>query len=185
MKTVFEHLRGRLLERAGLLVDLRPSKLHTMADLESQWVPEFEDQVRNVLGEDIDKDFLRYCHNRMMMGGLRYGLIKNQKQGNGYANIDSAIKRYNRFVETGNSEWLCDFWNLIMIEFAVGRGSECTPLYSTDVIDALMAYKHNNSPSSLVAAGCFVSICWSGKEHPNFHFEALERDANHPTVKKS
>ena len=62
-----------------------------------------------------NKEFEKLCENRMVLGYFRYGEIKGNKSK--YDNIGSAIIRLNKYIETGNSEFLVDAVNLCMIEF--------------------------------------------------------------------
>lgn len=105
MKPVHAHdiLRDRLLIAAKLKDP--PAVRHlTLADLESQWSPEFE----------------LYMRNRLMMGALRYGgLNPNRKQN--YDAITSAIKRLCLYNETGNLECLVDAANLCLVEYVCGH----------------------------------------------------------------
>jgi hypothetical protein len=70
--------------------------------------------------EEIKKDqwnfkFEKLRLNRMILGFFRYGFIKGNSKK--YDNIGSAIKRLEKYQETGNSEYLVDAANLCMIEF--------------------------------------------------------------------
>lgn len=69
---------------------------------ESQWCVEFEE----------------FRKNRMVLGTFRYGDYKSPTAKK-YDRIGSAIKRLQRYQETGNSEFLVDAANLCMIEFDV------------------------------------------------------------------
>ncbi len=102
---IHEHLRQHLLASLGVPSGPR----QPMPDLdelrESQRSPEFE----------------RLCHDRMMLGAFRYGLIKDQRKlKSPYDNIGSAIRRLQLYQQTGNREHLCDVANLCMIEFETG-----------------------------------------------------------------
>lgn len=78
-----------------------PAKRLTLEEIkETQSCPEFE----------------RLRENRMVMGFFRYGSIK--KNVNKYDNIGSAIKRLQKYQESGNAEHLVDAANLCMIEFS-------------------------------------------------------------------
>lgn len=53
--------------------------------------------------------------NRMLLGFFRYGFMLGNTRK--YDNIGSAIKRLQKYQETGNAEFLIDAANLCMIEF--------------------------------------------------------------------
>jgi len=59
--------------------------------------------------------FERLRTNRMVNGFFRYGDIKGNVKK--YDNIGSAIRRLQKYQETGNGEHLVDAANLCMIEF--------------------------------------------------------------------
>lgn len=69
---------------------------------ELQWCVEFEELRKN----------------RMVLGTFRYGDYK-APTAKKYDRIGSAIKRLQKYQETGNSEFLVDAANLCMIEFDV------------------------------------------------------------------
>jgi hypothetical protein len=101
--TTFEHLRQRLLQRAGLVPPAPPR--YTLRELEqSEWSAEFE----------------RYMRNRLIMGALRYGKIKapGKRKWNRIAGIQ---KRLDQYAQTGNLETLVDVANLALLEFVEGE----------------------------------------------------------------
>lgn len=100
--TVFDHLRQRLLQRAGL-IELPPPPFQPSDFTKlrcSEWSSEFETFMRN----------------RLIMGALRYGRIgiPNKPQ---YDRISSMEKRLKAYCETGNKELLVDVANLCLLEF--------------------------------------------------------------------
>ena len=107
MKTVFDHLRSRLHAQAGLdLFD--PVTRLTPLDLERQWSPEFEQLMRN----------------RMKMGGLRYGLMRDKLRRTTQKRFDfvgNAITRLRQYQASGNDELLVDGANLLLLQFASGH----------------------------------------------------------------
>jgi hypothetical protein len=60
--------------------------------------------------------FERLCSNRMVMGAMRYGLLKDNSGGK-FDSIGSIIARAEKFRRDGNVEHLCDIANLAMVEF--------------------------------------------------------------------
>lgn len=96
-------MRERLLAYAGIFE--RPATLLTLTQLEqSEWSPKFESLMRN----------------RMMMGGLRYGLLerKGNKNYNYLADVERRVKAYRN---TGNTEHLVDVANLCLLAFEFDR----------------------------------------------------------------
>ncbi len=94
-----EH-RQRLLEQAGLI---NQPKVNL-------------DEIRNV---QWSKEFETYMRNRMVMGYFRYGAIGRQSKGE-YDYIGSAVRRLQKYQETGNQEYLVDSANLCLVEFVNG-----------------------------------------------------------------
>ena len=74
----------------------------------SEWSSEFEQLMRN----------------RLIMGGLRYGMFKDNGK-KPYDRVGSISKRLKLFKETGNTELLVDIANFAMLEFlAAGGGAK-------------------------------------------------------------
>lgn len=100
--SVHDILRDRLLAKAGLHEVKQPK--YTLEQLEKvQWSREFE----------------RYMRNRLIMGGMRYGIF-GQPGKPKYNSIESIEKRLAKYKETGNTELLVDIANLCMVEFVEG-----------------------------------------------------------------
>jgi len=98
-----EIMRHRLLIKAGLVEIQKPR--YTLKELERrQWSDQFE----------------IYMRNRLLMGGMRYGLM-GEKGKPQYDSIASARKRLDLYEETGNTEYLVDAANLCMVEFVEGK----------------------------------------------------------------
>ena len=106
MRSVHDHLRDRLLERAGLGGSI--SQRYTLAELErSEWSPEFEWAMRS----------------RLIMGALRYGPLADAHLIQ--QDFVSAIqKRLDRYRDTKDADLLADVACYAMIEF-VANG--CSP----------------------------------------------------------
>jgi hypothetical protein len=70
----------------------------------SEWSSEFEQLMRN----------------RLVMGGIRYGLMGHGAVPKGkphYSRSDSIIKRIQLFEQTGNAEYLVDVANFALLLF--------------------------------------------------------------------
>ena len=94
-------IRSRLHAQAGIGIFERPDRLLTLDSLaHSEWSPQFE----------------RFMRNRMMMGGLRYGIMarKSNKNYNYLADVERRLKLYR---VTGNTEHLVDIANLCLLAF--------------------------------------------------------------------
>ena len=120
MQTVTEHIRHRLLERAGLVETPRLPSLDELR--KSEWLPEFETLMRN----------------RLLLGSFRYGLMSNPNKGN-FQILKSIRDRLAKYDADRNLEHLVDVANLCLVEFlagsrrgqtltAVDDGDHCQPL---------------------------------------------------------
>lgn len=100
--TNFELMRDRLQIRAGIY-DRHIPKDYDFATLQkTQWSPEFE----------------QYMRNRLIMGALRYGLLLDKKKKRNKYDLLGAIKsKVQKYVETGNKEYLVDIANYCLLEF--------------------------------------------------------------------
>jgi len=67
----------------------------------SEWCEQFEQLMRN----------------RLLVGYYRYGTLKLKKPHNW---IDRAKKQLDRYIKTGNTEYLVDVANFMMAEFVQG-----------------------------------------------------------------
>lgn len=104
MKRIFDHLRDRIYERAGLSV---PKKVPSLDELRrDSWNPEFEYLMRN----------------RLIMGSFRYETFEQKrKMGDAYdypSYIKAKVAEYER---TGNVECLVDVANCALLEYTFGR----------------------------------------------------------------
>lgn len=103
MKSVNEHIRNRLL--AGIDDSRVGDKTESLEDLtRTEWLEAFEKLMRN----------------RLLMGRFRYGLM-NRTTDRNYVRIGSAMRRLERYQETGNLEFLVDAANLCLMEFEHGE----------------------------------------------------------------
>lgn len=104
MKPLFVHdvLRTRLLERAGIFDDGKPTR--RLPDL---------DELRKT---EKSAEFRRLKDNRLLMGAFRYGKMKEVGKAK-WDRIQSAIDRLKLYQENGNAEHLVDASNLCELEF--------------------------------------------------------------------
>jgi len=97
-----EFLRQNILMNCGYKED--GEKVPSLESLrKTEWSPEFE----------------RLMRNRMVIGALRYGRLHGQGKPQ-YDRITSAIKRLEKYKETGNIENLVDTANMCLLEFEEG-----------------------------------------------------------------
>ena len=98
--TIHKILRKRLLEAKGIFEDV-PTKSLTLEELaKSEWVPEFEQLMRN----------------RMIMGALRYGGLARKKRPQ-YNYCQYIEVKFASYKQTGNTETLVDIANVCMLAF--------------------------------------------------------------------
>ena len=107
VKTITEHIRAGIYERAGLLPDVESPKTNYLPPLEvlreTEWSKEFEELLRA----------------RLVFGAIRYGRL-NDKRKRKYDRISSCISRLEEYRRTGNDELLVDVANFCMLEFEEG-----------------------------------------------------------------
>jgi hypothetical protein len=89
VKTVFEHIRARLLAPRDIYEELK----------QTQWCSRFEQLMRN----------------RLIVGAFRYGGIRTPSKG--FDVIGSIVSRAGKYLKDGNQEHLVDIANLAMVEF--------------------------------------------------------------------
>lgn len=97
MPTVTEHIRQRLLDRAGVATTTRLPAAASLAA--SEWSAEFELLMRN----------------RLIMGAYRYGLM--QRKPRQYNRVGSIERRLAAYIKDGNRERLVDIANICLLEF--------------------------------------------------------------------
>lgn len=115
MQTEHKIMRKRLLERKGL-IDPPPPKWD-WNKLQAEWCEEFEQKMRN----------------RLMMGAMRYGGLRNPNNPGRTTNFNTEqmLKRTKLYIETGNAEHLVDVANFALAEFVQQRH----PKYHFKAID--------------------------------------------------
>ena len=95
MKTVSEHIRHRLLEKARII----PGP--TLAEIKEM---------------QISEEFLQKMRNRAVFAFYRYG-GSNQYNGRRFDQVEEAFKKLSRYLRTGNTENLVDAANYCMVAY--------------------------------------------------------------------
>lgn len=101
-----DKLRQHILESAGYNFTADYSYIYLK---KSQWSSIFESLMKN----------------RLIIGGLRYGLIKDS---NNFDNIGSIEKRIKAYKKDKNLEHLVDIANLCMVEFETQDIAKLKPI---------------------------------------------------------
>jgi hypothetical protein len=102
MTTVNEHIRHELMSRLGLFD----------YDREHNWTSDEILVDANRKCRELDR-VVQLAKNRLLMGSMRYGVDAARDYDNGR----EAIRRINRYFETGNTENLVDALNFCALEF--------------------------------------------------------------------
>lgn len=107
MITEHDIMRQRLLERKGLIEPPKREPAWTWEKLQKEWSDEFEQLMRN----------------RLFMGALRYGGLRNPNNPGAKTDLNTAqmLKRTKLYIETGNAEHLVDVANFALAEFVQQR----------------------------------------------------------------
>jgi len=66
-------------------------------------------------------EFYQLMRNRLIMGSFRYDTFEEKKENFPYECATEAIKRIERFIRTGNTEYLVDAANMCLLEFEFGQ----------------------------------------------------------------
>lgn len=105
MRTEHKVIRERLLKKAGL-VEPEPPRWD-WNKLQKEWSEEFEQLMKN----------------RLMMGALRYGGLRNPNNPGRTTDLNTQqmLKRTKLYIETGNAEHLVDVANFALAEFVQQR----------------------------------------------------------------
>lgn len=97
-------MRKRLLEQAGISGHIHQPYINLDEIYRTQW----------------DSTFEQYMRNRLAMGYFRYGSLRSiERKKMNLNHIGSAKKRLDKYLETGNQEYLVDVANLCMVEFII------------------------------------------------------------------
>lgn len=74
----------------------------------------------DILATEFSEQFVKYMKNRMEISFHKYGALKDAYPHKVDA-IGSMQERMRKYAETGNTEWLVDAANFLMIEFMLPR----------------------------------------------------------------
>lgn len=82
-----------------------------------------------ILMTEFSQQFIDYMKNRMLMSHSRYGKVRDAMVPRDNPDepqriidaVASAVIRIEKYRETGNTEWLVDAANLLMMEFMYPR----------------------------------------------------------------
>lgn len=87
--------------------------------LATEWSYSFEKVIRERIKDAIfDEYFIQYCKKAMILSYYKYGTVRrNHGSDNTMDAIANAWKRLNKYYTTRNTEWLCDVFNFVMIEY--------------------------------------------------------------------
>lgn len=80
----------------------------------SEWSLEFQEKLNF-----YDRDFFRYCQNRLIMGAMRYGLLGQDKPK--WDRMSRFREEFDKYVlNYTQSESLVDAFNMLMLEYVEG-----------------------------------------------------------------
>ena len=74
------------------------------------------DTTEEILARDWSKDFIQQMQNRILTSHYKYGWVSQCYPELAHA-VDSISTRVEKYLETGNTEWLIDVANFAMIEY--------------------------------------------------------------------
>ena len=102
MKPMFVHdyIRQHALEAKGIM------------EKEATKLPDLDSLKKTERSERFET----LCHNRLIMGAFRYGLLNKAGKAT-YDRVTSMRQRLDLYEATGNQEHLVDCANLCMLEF--------------------------------------------------------------------
>lgn len=74
------------------------------------------DSLEHILSRDFPEEFINLMKNRIVVSHYKYGWMSQT-----YPELAQAVKsiqtRLDKYIETGNTEWLVDVANFAMIEW--------------------------------------------------------------------
>lgn len=95
-------------------------RLEAMAGIHPQPTRQFN--FASLQTTEWSDDFERLMRNRLIMGCLRYGpMVWKKKNGNKWDLLGAINKKVGLYVKTGNTEYLVDAANYLLLEFECGE----------------------------------------------------------------
>lgn len=87
-------------------------------------IKEVDLTIKNYSLKELQKiqwcdEFISKMRSRMVLGGLRHGLLKHKDKPK-HNNTKEIIIRIKLYEQTGNTEYLVDSANICMVEFVEG-----------------------------------------------------------------
>lgn len=74
-------------------------------------------RLENVMVHEVSEQFLQGMLDRMAVGVRKYGTVKVSMEEKGFDAMAMAYDRMRLYSSTGNTEWLMDAANYLMMEF--------------------------------------------------------------------
>jgi len=99
---ITDHIREHLLQQCGCIDAVKVAPLDELRLTE--WSPEFEQLMRN----------------RLIMGSIRYQRFNHPDKPK-YVRLGAIQKKFNLYLDTGNTELLVDIANYCLLEFVFGE----------------------------------------------------------------
>jgi hypothetical protein len=94
---------------------IRARLLH-LVETSTPRLPEYD----SLLLSECNMEFEQLRMNRMIMGAMRYGLLRAEGKPQ-WDRVSSMVKRLNLYLLDGNAEHLVDVANLAQLEFTEGK----------------------------------------------------------------
>ena len=138
-----------------------------------------------------DKKFIELMLNRMIVGFTKYGSWKkNRVEVDAVAN---AWVRINKYLDTGNTEWLIDAANFFMMEFTIPLRQDSHYSLQLAMNMGLSAlgtvkiltdeYKQTGNLGWLPLATDFLIVEWRNPTHKDAHFKGTDSHDAPPLAK--
>jgi hypothetical protein len=72
-----------------------------------------------IIATEYSKEFDKKRKDAMVMGHYKYGSVRENREAKATDMVESMRIRIDKYVATGNTEFLCDIANFAMIEYMV------------------------------------------------------------------
>jgi hypothetical protein len=161
----------------------------SMEDLKKEC--DFNENFTNLLAPQ-NKEFIQLMLNRMIVGYAKYGSWKNNRVE--VDAVKNAHVRIDKYLATGNTEWLTDAANFIMMEFTrpIRANTFYSPVDNISVDQAtplevagwyLSEYRKTNNQHWLVCAANCLVVEFTVPLHKNAHFKGTDSHEAPPLAK--